>query len=406
MPTTAGPFRYREFRALWLARALSLLGDQLARVAIAVLVYQRTDSAALTALAYALTFLPYLAGPLVAGIADRRPRRNVLIALDLGRAAGVAVMALPGMPLAVMGALLVAVTMVSPLYDAARSAMLPELVPAEIYPTGLAIFTITTEAAQVLGFALGGVLVATLGARLALSLDALTFLVGALAVIVGVGHRGAALETAESRGAQLRASARLVFGSPALRRLLSLAWINGLWVVPEGLAAPYAADLHAGAAGVGLLLASIPFGCVVGAGLLVRLTTHEQRMRLMLPLAMCTGLPLAACALHPGLLMTMALWALCGVGTSYNVAANTAFVREVPNERRSQAIALATTGMVTGQGLAILLAGIVATAAAPSLVVGVAGGVGVVLAACLSVIKPARSRGVDRAGSMVVALDR
>ena len=406
VPATASPFRYREFRALWLARALSLLGDQLARVAIAVLVYQRTDSTLLTALAYALTFLPYLAGPLVAGIADRRPRRSVLVALDLGRAAGVAVMALPRMPLPLMGVLLVAVTMVSPLYDAARSAMLPELVPAEVYPTGLAIFTITTEAAQVLGFAVGGVLVATLGARLALSLDALTFLVAALAVIAAVTHRSAALETTESRSAQLRASARLVFGSPALRRLLSLAWINALWVVPEGLAAPYAADLHAGATGVGLLLASIPFGCVIGAALLVRGTTHEQRMRLMLPLAMCTGLPLAACALHPGLPVTMVLWALCGVGTSYNVAANAAFVRELPNERRSQAIALATTGMVTGQGLAILLAGLMATAVAPWLVVGAAGAVGVVAAVAVSVIKPARSRGVDLAGSMVVALDR
>src|SRR3954454_5123364 len=120
MPSTVSPFRYREFRALWLARSLSLLGDQLAPVAIAVLVYQRTDSAALTGLAYALTFLPYLAGPLFAGIADRRPRRSVLVALDLGRGAGVAIMALPGMPLLAMGVLLVAVTLVSPLYDAAR----------------------------------------------------------------------------------------------------------------------------------------------------------------------------------------------------------------------------------------------------------------------------------------------
>jgi len=315
-------------------------------------------------------------------------------------------MALPGMPLPVMGVLLVAVTVVSPLYDAARSAMLPELLPAESYPTGLAIFTITTEAAQVIGFGVGGVLVATLGARLALSLDALTFLVAALVVLAAVTPRAAAYDAPESRGTQLRAAAALVFGSPLLRRLLSLAWLNAMWVVPEGLAAPYAANLHAGATGVGLLLASIPFGCVVGAGILTRFTTHEQRMRLMLPFAVCTGLPLAACALRPGLPMTLLLWAMCGVGTAYNVAANTAFVREVPNARRSQAIALATTGMVTGQGLAILLAGVAASAVPPGVVVGVAGGIGVVTALGLSVIKPARSRGVDLAGSMAVALDR
>ena len=389
MNAPASPFCYREFRALWLARALSLLGDQLARVAIAVLVYERTDSAALTGLAYALTFLPYLFGPAFAGLADRRPRRNIVVTLDLARAAGVAVMALPGMPLPVMAVLLIAVTAVSPLYDAARSAMLPDLVPAEVYPTGLAVFTITTEAAQVLGFALGGVLVAVVGARFALSFDALTFLVAALAVMRAVTSRPAAHQEHESHVAQLRAAMDLVFRSPALRRLLTLAWLNAMWVVPEGLAAPYAADLHAGPVAVGLLLAAIPLGCVVGATVLVRLVDHDRRVRLMLPMAIGTGLPLAACALRPGLVVTLLLWALCGVGTAYNVAANAEFVREVPNARRSQAIALATTGMVTGQGLAILLGGVAAGAMPPWAVVGVAGGLGVVLAGLVAVVRPA-----------------
>ena len=381
------PFRYREFRALWLARALSLLGDQLARVAIAVLVYERTDSAALTGLAYALTFLPYLAGPAFAGIADRRPRRNVIVALDLARAASVAVMALPGMPLPLMAVLLIAVTAVTPLYDAARSAMLPELVPADVYPNGLAIFTITTEAAQVLGFALGGILVAAVGARFALSFDALTFLVAAIAVMRAVTSRPAAHQEHESHLAQLRAATGLVFGSPALRRLLSLAWLNALWVVPEGLAAPYAAELHDGPVVVGLMLAAIPLGCVVGATLLVRVTSHEQRVRWMLPMAIGTGLPLAACGLQPGLVVTLLLWVLCGVGTAYNVAANAEFVREVPNARRSQAIALATTGMVTGQGLAILAGGLAASVLPPWAVVGAAGGIGTVIATVLMVVR-------------------
>ena len=405
MPATTSPFCFREFRALWLARALSLLGDQLARVAIAVLVFERTGSAALTALAYAFTFLPYLAGPLVAGIGDRRPRRRVLVALDLARAAGVTLMALPGTPLVVMGVLLLAVTLVSPLYDAARSALLPDIVPAESYPAGVAIFTITTESAQVLGFAVGGLAVAAVGARLALSFDALTFLVAALAVLVAVTPRPAAHSNDESTRTQLRTAGRLVFGSPMLRRLLALAWLNALWVVPEGLAAPYARHLHAGAIGVGLLMASIPFGCVLGVGLLVRVTTHEQRMRLMLPLAMCTGLPLVLCALQPGLTVTLMLWALCGVGTAYNVTANAAFVREVPTERRSQAIALATTGMVTGQGLAILIGGLAASVLPVWGVVSAAGVVGVVTVAALTLVHAARSRTLTLASARPATAD-
>ena len=53
-------FAVSEFRALYVARTLSLLGDQLARVALAVLVFRETNSAFMTALVYALTFLPYI----------------------------------------------------------------------------------------------------------------------------------------------------------------------------------------------------------------------------------------------------------------------------------------------------------------------------------------------------------
>lgn len=381
----SGAFSCAEFRALWLARGLSLLGDQLARVAVAVLVFERTNSPALTGIAYALTFLPYLAGPVFAGVADRRPRRELLIALDFARAAVVGVMAFPGMPLPVMCGLLVIVTMLSPVYDAARSAMLPELVSADVYPNALAAFTITTEAAQVVGFAVGGVLVAGVGAPTALSIDAMTFLLAGLAVLLRIKPRPAASTESIARTAQLRAGVALVFGSPRLRRLLGLAWLNSLWIVPEGIAAPYADALNGGAVAVGLLLAAIPFGCVLGAAALVRWTDQPMRMRLMRPLAVAAGIPLVACAFHPGLTVSLVLWVLCGIGTSYNVAANAAFVHGVPNERRGQAIALATTGIVLGQGLGVMVAGFLAASMAPAVVVGIAGGLAIAL---LTLMRP------------------
>jgi MFS family permease len=387
---SGGPFSFGEFRALWLARGLSLLGDQLARVAIAVLVYDRTNSPALTGVTYALTFLPYLAGPLAAGIGDRRSRRGVIIALDFARALVVAVMALPGMPLPVVVGLLVLVTAASPVYDASRSAMLSELLPAEIYPTGLGIFTITTEAAQVVGFALGGILVAAVGATPALFLDAFTFLAAGIAVSVGIRPRPAAVSQPQRPAGELRNTLRLIGTSPELRRLLALAGLNSFWVVPEGLAAPYARTLHGGPVAVGLLLAAIPFGCVLGATLLMRCTSHEQRLQSMLPLAAATGLPLLACAAHPGLSVTLVLWGLCGVGTAYNCAANAAYVAALPNSRRSQGIAVAAAGMVTGQGVAILLAGVISSAVAPWRVVGVCGLIATTITFALAAKRPVR----------------
>jgi MFS family permease len=386
VPTYGDAIRVREFRALWLSRAISLMGDQLARVALSVLVFERTHSAGLTGLVYALTYLPYLVGPLVAGIADSRPRREVMVAIDVARALALAVMALPGMPLSAMCALLVCVTAVSPVYDAARAATVPDLLSAEVYPTGLALLTATTEGAQVLGFAVGGGLVATFGAKTSLWLDALTFAIAATLLLRGLTQRPAAMAAAarEPWATQIGSAAKLIFGSPRLRGLLSLAWLNALWLVPEGLAAPYAASLHQGPVAVGMLLAAIPAGCVVGCIAVGRFVRADLRERLMSPLALLAAAPLVACAVRPGLVISLLLWMLCGVGTSYNIPANAAFVQALPNHRRAQAFALVTAGMVTGQGLGALLGGVLAGATSPARAVSVAGLIGCGLVAVLA----------------------
>src|SRR5262245_34663501 len=104
-------FAVREFRALWAAELLCVVGDQLARVGLAVLVFQRTNSAGWTALTYALTFLPaLLGGVLLSGLADRYPRRELMVVVDLGRAAVALLMAVPGLPLPVLLILVVLLT--------------------------------------------------------------------------------------------------------------------------------------------------------------------------------------------------------------------------------------------------------------------------------------------------------
>ena len=89
--------RVPEFRALWAAELVSVAGDQLARVGLSVLVFGRTGSAVWAAATYALTFLPALVGGVLLGrLADRHPRRQVMIVCDLVRALLVALMVLPG----------------------------------------------------------------------------------------------------------------------------------------------------------------------------------------------------------------------------------------------------------------------------------------------------------------------
>src|ERR1700753_2707975 len=90
----AKPWRHIEFRALWSASALSVIGDQLARAAVPSLVCNRTHSPALAALTYALTMLPNLISGVALGwLADRLPRRTIIVRCDSARAVLVAILA-------------------------------------------------------------------------------------------------------------------------------------------------------------------------------------------------------------------------------------------------------------------------------------------------------------------------
>ncbi len=303
-------FAVREFRYLWAAQAMSMAGDELARVAIAVLVFQQTHSALLTGITYATTYLPWLVGgPLLGGLADRYPRRTVMIVCNLLSAGLVAV------------------------------------------------------------------------------------LISAVLVRVATLRRPAARDGEESKGLgawwrQMVEGVRLVFGDPNLRRLVGLAWLATFAVVPEGLAAPYANTLHGSAIAVGLLLAGQPLGAGIGGLVLSRFVAPVRRLELMNPLAVLCCLPLVGFVFHPGLVPALALLVLSGIGASYNLPANAAFVQAVPAGQRGQAFGLVAAGLAAGQGLSIAAAGAIADHVAPTLVIAGAGLLGAGVATLIG--------GVDR----------
>lgn len=377
------------FRRLWTGQLLSILGDQVARVALTVLVFDRTASAALTALTYALTFLPDLAaGPLLSGLADRFPRRATMVVTDVARAVLVAAMAVPGMPLPALCVLLVAVQMLAAPFLAARSATLPHLLDGDRYVAGAALIGTTYQSAQVLGFALGGPLVTLLGVSPALGIDAATFVVSALVVGLGLPeHRaeqpaGVPTTSAGARQAlaRIRDGARVVGNDARLRALIALACVSAFVVTVEGLAAPYAAHLGAGTAAVGVLLAANPLGAAVGIVALTRLVAPDARPRLLGPLAVGSCVPLIGSALDPPLPVVIGLWVASGLCCAYQVPANAAFVAAVADAHRGQAFGLAVTALRATQGVGVLVAGVLAQATSPPGAVALSGAVGVLAA--------------------------
>lgn len=374
-------FAVREFRALWLSMVLSVAGDRLALVALALLVYGRTRSPLLAAIVYAAGYLPWVIGGLfLADVADRRPRRTVMIFCDAVRAVLVAAMAVPGVPIAALVALLFAVTMFAPPFESARAAITPDILSGERYVLGTAVIQTTFLAGQVAGAVAGGLAVAFIGVRPALVIDAATFVLSGLLIALGTHARPAALTDGgqESPWARMRGGIRLVFGDPALRTLLLFGWLVVFYTIPEGIAAPYAHSLGGGPIATGLVIASTAFSTTIVTPLFTRFVRPRRRLALMGPLAVLTCATLVATALRPALAVSLAIFSLSAAFGIYQVAANTAFVVRVPSQRRAQAFGIANMGVIVGQGAAFVAAGAAAEMFSPAAVIAVGGGLGAI----------------------------
>lgn len=187
-------FAVGEFRALWFSEVLSVAGDRLAVVALTLLVYHHTRSPLLTAMTFAAGYVPWVIGGLfLADVADRRPRRSVMVACDVVRAVLIGVMAVPHVPIGALVALLFAATMFAPPFESARAAITPDILQGERYVLATSVFQTTFLAGETLGAVGGGFAVAFIGVRPALVIDAVTFVVSALFIWLGTRARPVAV---------------------------------------------------------------------------------------------------------------------------------------------------------------------------------------------------------------------
>ncbi len=388
-------FGVSEFRALWTAQVLSVVGDQLARVALTLLVFQRTGSALLAAITFAVSIVPAFVGGLtLSGLADRLPRRLVMIASDLSRAVLVAIMAIPGMPVVLMICIFGTVTLIGAPFNAARAALYPDILTGDLYVLGTAVTLTTLQFAQVIGFAAGGAIVGLFGVRTSLLADSATFLISALITRALVRARPTARTVPRIRPlslSDLSAGIRLVFGNPALRTPMLLGWLVAFYDAPEGVVAPLSQSLGGGDLAAGLILAAAALGASLGAVGFSRLVGPERRLRWMTRIAPLAPGVLILFAFRPSLAAALAILTASGIFDCYQVAANATFVQATPPSQRSQAFGIVQGGMSLGQGAAMILAGAAAERFAPSLVIAVGGAIGAMAAIVVALTRPRAS---------------
>lgn len=255
----------RGFRRLWTAATVSAFGTSVTAVALPVLVVQELDaSAQAVGLVSAAQVLPYAVLGLVAGVhVDRLPRRPVLMWSSLGRAAtlgAVPVLWATGLlDVASLVVLLLLFGSFSVFGFAATQSLLPALVPRERLVTANARLDQGDAAAQTLGPAVGGGLVALLGAPLAIAVDAASYLLDAALI------RRLPVEEAPRDGTRRRLRQEVAEGLSWTYRhriLGPLATSTHLWFLAH--AAGTVALAVVALRDVGLSAGA--FGLVIGAG--------------------------------------------------------------------------------------------------------------------------------------------
>jgi MFS family permease len=383
-------FAVREFQALFYAQVVSVLGNVIAQVALAVLVYDRTGSSLLSALTFTLGFLPFLiGGTLLAGVIDRLPPRRTLVSCDLVSALVVGLMVLP-LPVPVLLVLIFVAGLVDPVFAGVRAAILPDLLgTGPQFVLGRALFSMVWQGSQVFGYAAGGLLLTAIGPRGALALDAVSFL--GSAVLVRLGTRRRTPRASSAPGAQNRLmrdslnSLGEVLHLPRLRQLMLLHWlVPTCTLAPEALIAPYVHHLHGPTRDVGILLSALAAGMLVANLIVGRSFTTRTQRRIAAPAAVLTAAPLLVFAAPIGLAISATLLAISGAGSCFNLGRDAAFIEAIPERLRARALSIDQSGLMFIQGLGFVFWGAMAEFVDLRTTIAIAGAAGLVVVVTFS----------------------
>jgi MFS family permease len=390
-----------EFAALWQGELASAAGDQLAKTAVALVVYDRTGSPAATGAAYAATFFaPLVTGVLLAGLADRYRRRGLMVTCCLVQAACIAAVAIPGTPLWLLVAGVVAVSGVQTLFKAAQGPVIHQVLgdhlaalhgpraddgQRQVYnAAGRARVGMVRELAQVAGLAGGAAVVLSLGSTAALLIDAATFLIAAALLRWRLTDRPPNGDRPVGRSALagLLQQQRQMWGMlrrPVVRVLFLLLALVGLTNAPDAVAVPLVAEIGSPQWVLGLILAADGIGVAAGEAWIAR-QPGARVSRAIGPLSVLSMAAMAAFWIRPSAaVVVVVLLVISGIGGAYFQPVLSQLTDRVDADITGATNGLMNAVLRASQGVGALTAGALAEGFSAVMAVAVLGSLGVLL---------------------------
>jgi predicted MFS family arabinose efflux permease len=362
MRTYRDLFRSPEFTPLFATSSAQVGATTLSGLALGTLVYAATRSPLLSALSMFGPSLAQLVGATtLLSAADRLPPRAAISVICLADALGTAALAIPGLPVWGLFAIVLGLGVISSLGGGVRYGLLNEILSRDGYLLGRAVLNMAVGAMQIAGFAAGGVMLAFLSPRGTLLAGALLYLVAAAVAQAGLSRRPPRAAGRPTIGQTWRTNALLWTSRP--RRYVYLAlWLpNGLIVGCESLFVPYA-PRHAG-----LLFAFAALGMLAGDTVTGRFVPPRWRRGLDAPLRLLLAAPYLVFALHPALPLAVAAVTVASFGYSATLLLQHRLMALTPEELSGHALGLHSSGMLAMQGVGAALAGAVAQQTSPAI---------------------------------------
>jgi len=278
----AAPLRHPTFRRIWLASLLSNLGILIQGVGAAWAMTQMTSSADKVALVQTALMMPVMLISMPAGaIADMHDRRVVtMISLSIALAGATTLTVLTWLGWLVPNLLLTLCFIVGSgmaLFGPAWQSSVSEQVPTETLPAAVALNGISYNIARSFGPAIGGVIVAALGAVAAFALNALLYLPLLTVLFLWKRVNEPSRLPREKLNRAMVSGVRYITNSPPIKIVLTRTFVIGLIGGSLSALMPLVARdlLHGGAQTYGIILGAFGMGAVIGA-----LNIGEIRKRL------------------------------------------------------------------------------------------------------------------------------